>query len=64
MCIFNFGSSLKFFGANCLIFELCGEASVLTISPQENIKKEKIKSSFFCGHCMADGDDHNFLPRG
>ena len=45
---------------NFLLF--CSEAYVLTMSSQDKILKGQRKSAF-CGHFMADWDDHHNCPK-
>ena len=45
MCYFHFRFFIKVFGVFCE-FEFCGGASVLTMSPQNKIRKLQRKSAF------------------
>ena len=61
MCL-QFLHFLEVFCGFLWIICFCGKASVLTMSSQEKIKKGQRKS-VFCGHFMADWDDHHFCPK-
>ena len=50
-----------FCGILWIIF-FCVKASVLTTSSQEK-NKERTDEKCFCGHFMADWDDHHFCPK-